>query len=169
MSQRFVLDGVPVSYCEGAFTARFDMDASDAEAVSYDDTVVLVVVARMGAPGFRANKDGDLIRVNRFEVRAAKVADEKTGNELAEMFDIDIQQKLPYTPAGVAAAASVTAPIPPPVSAPAKSVSASTTAGVAPAAPNGISTPVGAPVGVPVGVGAGSHAHDDALRDFLGT
>lgn len=161
--QRFVLDGVPVSYCEGAFTARFDMDSADAEAVSYDDTVVLVVVARMGAPGFRANKDGDLIRVNRFEVRAAKVADDKTGNELAEMFDIDIQQKLPYTPAGVAAASAVTAPIPPPA-APAR------TAGVVPSSPaNGVSTPVGAPVAAAAAVGAGAHEHDAALRDFLGT
>jgi len=165
--QRFVLDGVPVSYCEGAFTARFDMDASDAEAVSYDDTVVLVVVARMGAPGFRANKDGDLIRVNRFEVRAAKVADEKTGNELAEMFDIDIQQKLPYTPAGVAAASAVVpaAAIPPPTKPKA------TTPVVVPASTNGsngAAAPVGAPVPASVGA-AGSHAHDDALRDFLGT
>lgn len=161
--QRFVLDGQPVSYCEGGFAAKFDMDSADAENTEYGDTVVLVVVARMGLPGFRETKEGEVVRINKFEVKAARVADEKTGLELAEMFDIDIQQKLPYTPAGVAAAAAVPAApaIPPP-----RAPKPPTTAGVVPTPASssngaGVSVPTGAPVTGPL------HAHDDALREFL--
>jgi len=153
--QRFTLDGQPVSFCQGGFTAAFDMTTADAESVSYDDTVVLVVVARMGLPSFTETKSGDIIRKNKFEVSAARVADPKLGNELAEMFDLEIQQKLPFTPAAAAAAASAALPPPPPGV-------AGSTAGVVPSGP-----PVGVPVGAPVGAPVGTHAHDDALRSFL--
>jgi hypothetical protein len=148
--QTFDLDGAPVAYCEGGFAAKFDMDASDAKAVSYGDTVVLVVVARVGLPSFRETKEGDIVRVNKFEVKASKVADDKTGTELAEMFDMDVQRTLPYS-VGTAAAASV-------AKAPQRTVPASSTAKVAPA-------PTNAPGATTVA--AGPHVHDDALREFL--
>lgn len=152
--QRFVLDGIPVSACEGAFVRRFEMDPKDAEAVSYDDTVVLVVVARVGAPAFRTDKNGELIRVNKFEISVGRVAPLDMGHELAEMFDLDIQQKLPFG----APLPALAAPAPP-----ARPASAPQTAGTAPVdsfLPRGTPVASAAP-------GAGSHANDEALREFL--
>lgn len=151
--QTFDLDGCPIAYCEGGFAAKFDMDADDAKAVSYGDTVVLVVVARVGLPSFRETKEGDIIRINKFETKAAKVADTKTGTELAEMFDMDVQRTLPYS-VGTAAAASVPKP-------PQPSVPAPSTAKVAPAPTNGAGVPGAATVA------PGPHVHDAALREFL--
>ncbi len=157
--QRFILDGVPVSSCDGAFTRRFEMDTKDAESVTYDDVVVMIVVARVALPGFRQNKEGEVVRINKFEVSAARVAPQDMGDELAEMFDLEIQQKLPFTTAPPAMAGQGTlgtpAPLPPPA-----------TVGVsnghqAAAAPRGTPVAAAAP-------GAGSHAHDEALRSFLG-
>lgn len=150
--QRFVLDGIPVTSCEGAFMRRFEMTPDDAEAVSYDDTVVLVVVARMVAPAFRTDKNGELIRVNKFELQAGRVAATDMGYELAEMFDLELQQQLSLPMAGQQTLAPVTRP------------------SVAPQAPMPAASAVGPPVGTPVpsaAPGAGSHAHDAALRAFL--
>lgn len=155
--QRFVLDGVPVSSCDGAFTKRFEMDTKDAESVTYDDTVVMIVVARVALPGFRQNKEGEVVRINKFEVSAARVAPKDMGDELAEMFDIDIQQRLPFTtPVTSVASGALGTPAPMPA-APSAPASNGHTVGV---------VPQGTPVGV-AAPGAGTHAHDDALRSFL--
>lgn len=171
MSQRFQVDGVPVAACEGVFARAFDMPQEDAEEVVYDQTYVMLVVATTLPPGFRTDKNGDLIRRNRFEVSAAKVAKGDLGNELAEMFDLDIQQKLPFTaPAvivgspGASSTAALPPPAPKPPAPPQPPVSVPSTAGVASAAP---AAPVGAsmPVGVPVG--KVRDTEDEALRRFL--
>ncbi len=148
--QRFILDGVPVSNCEGAFTRRFEMETKDAEAVTYDDTVVLIVVARAALPAFRQNKEGEVVRINKFEVQAARVAPADMGDELAEMFDLEIQQKLPFTVPATVGSGALGTPAVMPAPAP-------QTAGVV---PQGTRVPVAAP-------GAGSHANDAALRSFL--
>lgn len=156
MTQRFQIDGVPVVSCEGVFARAFDMDQPDAEEVVYDESYVLVVVATTLPPGFRTDKNGDLIRRNRFEVTAAKVAKGTLGDELAEMFDLDIQPKLPFAPpAGPAA-------LPPsPPAASQRPVAAPSTAGFA----SGPSTPAAVPVGVPVG--RVEATEDEALLRFL--
>lgn len=160
MSQRFQIDGVPVTACEGAFSCAFDMDPADAEEVVYDQTYVLLVVATTLPPGFRTDKNGDLIRRNRFQVSAAKVAKGELGDELAEMFDLDIQQKLPFTPpAGPAVMPSPSPSNLPPASQ--SPVSAPSTVKVVPAA----SVVAAVPVGVPVGQVA--PPEDEALRRFL--
>lgn len=158
MSQRFQVDGVPVAACEGVFAHAFDMDPADAEEVVYDQTYVLVVVATTLPPGFRTDKNGDLIRRNRFEVSAAKVAKAGLGDELAEMFDLDIQQRLPFTPppaivSGVnpsGAGSGSQSPVQPPRTVPVAS---------------GASVAASIPVGVPVG--QVDPSEDEALRRFL--
>lgn len=152
---RFVLDGVPVAYCEGTFSKNFDMDPKDAEEVVYDDTYVMVVVARAAPPSFHSNKTGDLIRRNHFEVSAAKVADATMSSELAELFDLEIQQKLPFS--SNTPPSSPPPPPPPPVSRQEESgprvapgMSAST-----------VSTPVGTPV-API-----PQTEDEELAAFL--
>lgn len=164
MSQRFQVDGVPVVACEGVFAHAFDMDQPDAEEVVYDETYVLVVVATTLPPGFRTDKNGDLVRRNRFEVSAAKVAKGTLGDELAEMFDLDIQQRLPFTPPP----AIVSGTGGPPGNMPSMAglgsqspVKAPATAGVA----SGPSVSASIPVGVPVGQVESSE--DEALRRFL--
>ena len=160
MSQRFQVDGVPVAACEGAFTHAFDMEPADAEEVVYDQTYVLVVVATTLPPGFRTDKNGDLIRRNRFEVSAAKVAKGDLGDELAEMFDLDIQQRLPFNPPP----GPVTTPAPSAPPAPAASqspVGSPVTAGVVSGPPVGAAVPVGVPVG------RVESTEDEALRRFL--
>lgn len=159
-TQRFQVDGVPVAACEGVFAHAFDMDPADAEEVVYDQTYVLVVVATTLPPGFRTDKNGDLIRRNRFEVSAAKVAKAGLGDELAEMFDLDIQQRLPFTPppaivSGVTNMPSMAG------SGSQSPVKAPATAGVA----SGPSVAASIPVGVPVGQVESSE--DEALRRFL--
>jgi hypothetical protein len=163
--QRFEIDGNPVVACEGVFSGAFDMDAADAEEVVYDETYVLVVVGRTIAPAFRTDKNGDLVRRNRFAIDAGKVAKGSLGDELAEMFDLDIQQKLPFTPppgpvpAGQGPAGPVSVSVPP--AAPQKPVAASPTAGVVSGAPAPATVPHGVPVGqVPV-------TEDEALRRYL--
>ena len=163
-TQRFQVDGVPVAACEGVFAHAFDMDPADAEEVVYDQTYVLVVVATTLPPGFRTDKNGDLIRRNRFEVSAAKVAKAGLGDELAEMFDLDIQQRLPFTPPP----AIVSSPAGPPGNMPSMAgsgsqspVKAPATAGVA----SGPSAAAAIPVGVPVG--QVDPSEDEALRRFL--
>lgn len=158
--QRFILDGVPVSTCEGAFTRRFDMETKDAEAVTYDDIVVMIVVARVALPGFRQNKEGEVVRINKFEVQAARVAPQDMGDEIAEMFDLEVQQKLPFT----TPVSSVFSPVlgTPAVMPPA----ASQAAGVVPNGHQPVTVPRGTPVPT-AAPGAGTHANDAALRSFL--
>lgn len=160
MSQRFQVDGVPVVACEGVFAHAFDMDQPDAEEVVYDETYVLVVVATTLPPGFRTDKNGDLVRRNRFEVSAAKVAKGTLGDELAEMFDLDIQQKLPFNPPP----AIVRSPAGPPPS-PSVASQSPVTASSAPVAVSGPSVAAAVPVGVPVG--KVDPTEDEALRRFL--
>lgn len=162
--QRFVVDGVPIAEFKGGFLKRFEMDAKDADAVAYGDVVVLVVVARVVLPTFTESKTHDVTRVNRFEVAAAKVAGTELGIELAEMLelDMDLQQQLPFPVAG-----QMGEPIPP------AAIPTASQPAAEPSAPSKVPpAPVTVPRGVPVGVaapGAGSHAHDEALRAFLGT
>lgn len=160
MSQRFQIDGVPVVGCEGVFARRFDMDQADSEEVVYDETYVLVVVCTTLPPGFRTDKTGDLIRVNRFEVAAAKVAKGGLGGELAEMFDLDLQPKLPFNPPAITA---------PTTSAPPTNVPAMASQ-TAMAAPITVPTQSAASVagtlsGTPVG--AIAPTEDEELRRFL--
>jgi hypothetical protein len=159
MSQRFQIDGVPVEACEGVFSCAFDMDAGDAEEVRYDQTYVLVVVATTLPPGFRTDRNGDLIRRNRFQVSAAKVAKGTLGDELAEMFDLDIQQRLPFAPPPGPAA--LPTPVKSPPAASQSPVKPPITAGVA----SGPTTHAAVPVGVPVG--RVDSTEDEALLRFL--
>jgi len=154
MTQRFEVDGVPVVGHEGVFSRAFDMAFDDAEAVTYDHPYVLVVVATTLPPAYRTDKFGDLIRRDRFQVTAAKVAKGAMGTELAEMFELDVfdQGQLPF-------GAPVTVTIAP--GAPERPVEATNGSMPAP----GPSGPVGVPVGVPVG--RISETGDATLRRFL--
>lgn len=156
---RFVLDGIPVSYCEGAFTKAFDMSPEDAEQVVYDDMVVMVVVVHTTTPSFHTSKSGDLIRRNKFEVQAAKVATGAMGTEIAEMFDLEIQQKLPFA----------VSPPPSQAAAPYKAVSTPVQSAVAPPSipvgSTGTSVASSVPHGVPVTAPV-THG-DPALQAFI--
>ncbi len=167
MTQRFEVDGVPVIGHEGVFSRAFEMTEANAKDVSYDRTYVLVVVATTLPPGYRTDKYGDLIRRDRFQVTAARVASVAMGAELAEMFELDMfdQGSLPFgqpatdepilTPAlesWVQTQRAAEAPQPAVVAS--NSMPAS-----------GPPASVGVPVGVPVG--RVEQTGDDTLRRFL--
>lgn len=165
-TERFEVDGTPVLGHEGVFSRAFDMPFEDAETVTYDHTYVLVVTALTLPPAYRTNKFGDLIRRDRFQVTAARVAKGTVGTELAEMFELDLfdQGQLPFG-----------APADPPIItgnhrlAAAESLSEASQRAVVPS--NGAMPTPGpeGPVTVPAGVTVGrvSTTGDETLRRFL--
>lgn len=171
MTQRFEVDGVPVVGHEGVFSRAFDMAYPDAEEVVYDRPYVLVVVATTLPPAYRTDKYGDLIRRDRFQVTAAKVAKGSLGAELAEMFELDMieQGQLPFgQPDGLVTMtpemeARARAQPTPEVARVASQRVQELSNGSMPAP--GPSGPVSVPVGVPVGRVAPTG--DDTLRRFL--
>lgn len=154
--QRFQIDGVPVVGCEGVFARAFDMDQADTDEVVYDQTYVMVVVCTTLPPGFRTDKNGELIRRNRFKVDAAKVARGALADELIEKLDLDVQFRLPFEPPPGMTAFTRSPPEPAerPVSVPVP-------------VPVSVGAPVAAAVPVGVTVGQIRATEDDELRRFL--
>lgn len=148
---------LPVVGCEGVFARAFDMDEADTAEVVYDQTYVMVVVCTTLPPGFRTDKNGELIRRNRFQVDSAKVARGVLANDLIEKMGFDVQFRLPFDPPpGMTVSFTRSPPEPAerPVSDPAP-------------VPVSVGAPV--PAGVPVGVTVGQirGTEDDELRRFL--
>lgn len=189
---RFVLDGKSYEHRSAAIVGEFDIDPDDLDAVNYDDTLVLVVIGRVGPPTFKELSNGDLKRVDKIQLGGTpqvRVAKGEPGYEIADMYGLEVAQQFevgdpdPFRDEDLAEREEDAEeereeepepePEPEPAPAPAKAAKKAAKAKKAPskkaaakkaAAPAKPVTPPSADVGTHVG---GAMANDAKLRDFM--
>lgn len=95
---REMIDGVPVLGHEATFKGKFEVDPEVAEKLGFDRTAMVVVLVRVGAPAFRADKSGDLHRKDALEIKTARViSDGAVQSQIADMLGINIQGRFEFS------------------------------------------------------------------------
>lgn len=82
MSGQTRFDGFDVTVFEGNFAGTFDLDATFAEDLRFDDVVTFVVTGRIGGVKIGDTKLGDMKRTNTFQVTSSVALDPQTATKV---------------------------------------------------------------------------------------
>jgi hypothetical protein len=89
-------DGFPVEMYAGRFGGTFDLEFSEASSISFDDEVTFVVRGRAAGVDIRETKQGDLKRINVFDVQSVAVLSDTLRNQISK--EIDEERGTPQLP-----------------------------------------------------------------------